>query len=355
MNKENNESKQINYSDDEISLKDLTRVLLNEKKLIAIITIIGLFIAILYSFVGLKAEYQNNVLVSVDIDTKIIATPYGELDNPYNNLEEYMSMAKKPEVLEMTEKDMQGLLDYNEITNAIGTKVEVADQYFSIKATSDNPEQAYQLIKIHSDNFMQYVQYNLSKEAIHKLYNNNASEIHTIEKELEIIKGNIEKGKERLENIPKTIGLENALISQADYSKFVSNGEFDIDAFNGQRMINQAVNPSYIAIENKIVELKMEADKLLSSIEVTEKNLEILGRDKQKMEECEEVPSIEELNEGVWGALKNLVFIAQSPQTESKKITQNPVLKVGIILILGFVLGVFLALVKNYWKKIKKY
>lgn len=349
MNKD--QPNNVNYNDDEISLKELITVLLNEKRLIAIITIIAVALSALYSFVVLKTEYENKALISVDITTETIETPYGELETPIKSLEEYIGMVKSPEILKMTEQDMDKALSYNQIANAITTEVVVTDQSFNIKIKGDDSDQAYQIAKAHTDNFIQYLQYDLANRTIHKLYNKNDSEIYNLEKKLEATSGNIEKFQELLNDTSKTIDLENALLSQADYSKFIVNGKFDSNAFKGQRIISQAVNPSYITIDNKIVELKMERDELLNTIEVAEKNLEVLAQDKQTMEGYEEIPATEELNEGVLGAMENLVFIDQNPQPESKKITPNYKLNIAIALVLGLMLGVFAAFLKDYWKK----
>lgn len=116
-------------------------------------------------------------------------------------------------------------------------------------------------------------------------------------------------------------------------------------------MISQAVNPSYMSVEEGIVELKMERDELLNFVEVAEENVQMLAQDVKKMEGYEEVPAIEELNEGLLGAMENLVFIAQSPQEENVKITPNYALNIAIALVLGLMLGVFVAFFKDYWKK----
>jgi capsular polysaccharide biosynthesis protein len=354
MNKEN--TNELNYNDEEISIKELISVLLKEKKLIAIITIIAVSLTALYSFFILNTEYENKTLINVEIketptNGNSIETPYGTFENPYVKLDDYIRLVKDSKVLEMTAGDMEGTYTEGGISNRIKTEVISEGRAFAINVKGSNDEEVYSITKAHTNNYIQFLQYDLTNKAIDYLYNKNDSDINILEKKLEDNNEDMKKAQELLKNTAKTIDLENALLSQADYSQFVSNGQFNSQDFKGQRIISQEVHPSYVLIANKITELDIERNNLLNSLEVAKKNVEELSKERQAMEEYKEIPSEEELNIGISQAMKNIVTISQGPLAESEEINPRYTLNFAIAIVLGLMLGVFVAFFKDYWKK----
>lgn len=349
MNRENTNEFDNNY--EEISLKEIISVLLNGKKLIAIITIVVVALAGFYSFFIQYTEYENDSLINVSIkDT--VETPYGEFETPYRTLDEYTRIVKNSEVLKMTAKDMNNTYSEKRIASMINTEAITADRSFRINVKSDKLEETYQIAQAHTDNYIQYLQFDLTKKAINYLYNKSNSDINVMEKKLEKNSEDMARAKEVLKNTPKTIDLENALLTQTDYSQFVSpNGEFDSQEFKGQRIVSQEVHPSYEMITNRLTELEMERNDLLNYITVAKINMEELTKDKQSMEDFQEIPSPDDINIGISQAMKNLVVVSQRPQLESREITPGYKLNIAIAIVLGLMMGVFVAFFRDYWKK----
>src|SRR5690554_2123511 len=142
---------QANFHEDEISLKELITILLNEKKLIAIITLIAVLLSAVYSLFVLKTEYQNSTLINfgmIDSSSEsAIETPYGPFENPYKSLDEYIRLVKDPRVLEMTKNELEGKYSSRTISNKISTNIVSDNRSFEIIVKENNDEDAQNLTK----------------------------------------------------------------------------------------------------------------------------------------------------------------------------------------------------------------
>ena len=321
MNKMNNEPRQY---DDEISLKELITILLKEKKIIAIITIVAVTLAAIYSFVFLKIEYQNNVLINIAINEKSIETPIGIFENPYDTLDEYMALVKDGNVLAMTESDLEDKYSSKDIANTIQTDIISKDQSFSIIVKGDNEKDVNLITNVHTDNYLRYLQFDLTYKAIDYLYNKNHNEINILEKNLEDNKNIKDKINALLEDTPKVINLNN------------SKG--------------QEIHPAYAIYLSEIANLDIERINLLNSLDIVQKSNEALSKELKAMEGYKEIPSQEKLNDDIYQAVKNVVTVYKEPLKESMFIKPNYKLNIAISLVLGLMLGVFVAFFKNYWQ-----
>ena len=322
----NEMNKKPNQHDDEISLKELITILLKEKKIIAIITIAAITLATIYSFVFLKTEYQNNALISIAINEKSIETPFGTFENPYDSLDEYMALVKDGNVLTMTERDLGDQHNDKDISRRIQTDIVGKDQSFSIIVKGDNPKDVRLITTTHRDNYLRYLHFDLTYKAIDYLYNKNHNEINILEKNLKDNQDVIEEINKLLLVTPKALDLN--------------------DGRNG----SQEVNPAYPIFLSEIATLNIERINLLNSLDIVQKNNEVLSKELNVMEDFKEIPSQEKLNDDIYQAVKNIVTVYEEPLSESKAIKPNYKLNIAISLVLGLMLGVFVAFFKNYWQ-----
>ena len=139
----------------------------------------------IYSFAFLKIQYQNNALINVAINEKSIETPFGIFENPYDTLDEYMALVKDGNVLAMTESDLEDKYSSKDIANTIQTDIISKDQSFSIIVKGDNEKDVNLITNVHTDNYLRYLQFDLTYKAIDYLYNKNHNEINILEKKIE--------------------------------------------------------------------------------------------------------------------------------------------------------------------------
>lgn len=318
----------LKHYDDEISLKELITILLNEKKIIAIITIAAVILVAIYSFAFLKIQYQNNALINVAINEKSIETPFGIFENPYDTLDEYMALVKDGNVLAMTESDLEDKYSSKDIANTIQTDIISKDQSFSIIVKGDNEKDVNLITNVHTDNYLRYLQFDLTYKAIDYLYNKNHNEINILEKKIEENKNIKDKINALIEDTPKVINLNN------------SKG--------------QEIHPAYAIYLSEIANLDIERINLLNSLEIVQKNNEALSKELKSIEEFKEIPSQEKLNNDIYQSVKNIVTVNEESLMESKVIKPRYKLNIIISLVLGLMMGIFVAFFKNYWKTTNK-
>ncbi|NMA49770.1 MAG: hypothetical protein GX947_08420 [Tissierellia bacterium] len=323
MNEMNKKSRQ---NDDEISLKEIITILLKEKKIIAIITIVAVALVAIYSFIFLKIEYQNNVLINIAINEKSIETPFGTFENPYDTLDEYIALVKDESVLSMTEKDLEDKYNGIDISRRIQTDSVGKDQSFSIIVKGDNGEDVNVITKVHRDNYLQYLYFDLTYKATDYLYNKNHNEINILERDLKDNKDVIEEINKLLLVTPMTIDS------------------------NDGRSGSQEIHPAYSIFLSEIANLDIERISLLNSLDILHKNNEVLSKELKFMDSLKEIPSLEKLNDDILQAIKNIVTVYDEPVNESITIKPNYKFNIAISLVLGLMLGVFAAFFKNYWQ-----
>ena len=270
-----------NQNDNELSLKELLTILLDEKRIIAIITIVAVALSTIYSFVFLKNEYENSALISVAVKEKQIETPYGKFTNPYNSLDDYINLVSDSNVLGMTERDLSDKYNGKNFSKKIQTDIISKDQSFSIIVKGDNEEDVNLITKTHTENYLRYLQFDLAFKAIDYLYNKNHNEINILEKELENNKEIVEEIRKLLVDTPKTIDLN----------------------------VGREIHPAYSMFLGEIASLNIERVNLLNSLDIVYKNNELLSKDLKAMEGYKEIPSQEKLNDYIYLAVKNIVTV----------------------------------------------
>lgn len=337
MNKENRVMQQ-----DEISLKELIQVIWNGKTFIAVITMAALGLSAFYTFVIASPSYESNVLLNVSFRDPVV-TPYGDYPNPFKNMDEYISLANRPETLDRTSAQLDAL-SYNQIRDSISiSKDQGASNLFRLTATASSPEQAYDIASFHAQSYL----HQLNSILIVDFSNTLSAQITKDTKDLESNEIDLNNTLQLLADTEKAITLENALISQEEYAMIAAGGSLDLDKVKGDILITQEPNPLYLKLLERIADLQIQRSTLERSIQQATRFMEELKTERESLEQTANFT-----DNDLFLSVSNLVTIISHPETEVQKIVPRHIFHLAIGLVLGLMLGVFVTLFKAYWEEV---
>lgn len=331
---------------DEISLKELIRVMLNGKILIALITVGALTLSAFYTFFIASPSYESSALFSVNFRDSVV-TPYGDYLIPFQTMDEYTSMVIKPETINRTLVQLD-TISYNRIKSSISVVKVQGTNMFRLTATASSPELAYEIANTHAQSCLRQFNHTLGNMALADFSNSFSTQIKKDTRDLESNKIDIENTLQLLANTEKAISLENALLSQKEYALiYAAEGALDLSKIKGDRIITQELNPSYLALLERITALEIERNTLERNIEQATKFLEEL-----KMERESLLQTMDYTYDDPFQSINTLVTIISHPEAEAQKIGPKNALNLAIGLVLGLMLGGFVTLFKAYWDEV---
>ncbi|NLD23354.1 MAG: hypothetical protein GX670_03885 [Bacteroidales bacterium] len=327
---------------EEISLKELILVLWNKKTLIAVIAAIALAVSAFYTFVLAKATYESSAIFTVNMKESVV-TPYGLYSIPFITTEEFTSLLTRSETLQKTQAKLVFDITINKLRNSI-RPVNIKGNMFKLIVKASSPEKAYDIARIHAQSYLDQVTYTLAGIAVDELYNTFSAQIKKDQKELEANEIDLQNALELLKETDKTITLENAVISQAEYALIhASNGEVSLDKIKGDKIITQELNPSYLVLLERVTNLVVQRDMLQRSIDQASLFQQELLEEKSRL--LNDADSDNHLARSFNG----LITIISGSEV-AQKVSPGYVFNMAIGFVAGIILGIFAAMFKAYWE-----
>lgn len=341
------QNRSIQHYEDEIDLKDLIMALWNRKKMIASFTIIAALLAGLFSMFVLSPVYDARLNIVISMPEKYIAR-YGEYVLPIKTNDQYINLITSNDVLLNTIKDMgyspekitiDNLKDRISIAKSETIKVTGAVQNsFEITVSADNAEESAKLAKTLYDNYIEFMDVMTKDRAISYYYNNFNVKIKSLEVQLSSCKQMLRKNEELLAATPQTINQKEAMQAiQGSISEYV--------------VLENIINENYTKIENDIILNKQNINTIEDTKRVYYDYLKELDKEKLAIAKYFETGRATKLESTVIGVVETSVYLPSPPAVPSHKTSPSNVMNVAIGAVIGLMIGVSTALVKEYWFK----
>lgn len=385
---------------EEISLRELIEILIKRKSLIAIITIVAVITAGIYSFLILKPTYEAKMVMMTSnlgkqVNNNIDMTKVDNLldvmsQYPDMNLETYRQQIKAPEVLKKTIKDLNLEDEYRPSTLADNITLEIVKdtQLITIKMTHTDSEKAATIVNTLGSNFISFVTEKAQERfAKNSEYVNTQMGIEKVKYEESLLelkdilsqpKGAQELGLELDSNFNqitefkatlnelevKKDGLIKAIEESSKSStnkgsmivkpNLGENFNISFDDSNKVMKIDLAETEGRMAsIEKQIEDLQNHIEKLQVEFQDKQHNEKIV---KQKVDISQKtyesfVNKYEELKVSETAKLGELsINIISSAYPTTRPVGPRKALNLAISLVLGLMVGVFVAFFSEYWK-----
>lgn len=387
---------------EEISLRELIEILINRKKMIAIITAAAIIVAAIYSFLIVKPTYEAKmIMMTSNLGNKTNGNVTASADNinelldamsqyPDMSLETYRQQITAPEVLKKTIADLQLENEYRPSTLAEQITLETIKdtQMITIKMKHTDSEKAANIVNTLGNNFIsfvtekaqerssknsEYVQTQMElenkkyEEALLELKDllsqprgaqelqleldssfTQITEFKALLNELEVKRDGLTKA---IEESGKSSNNKGSMIVKPNLGE---NFNISFDDSNKVMKIDLAETEGRMtSIEEQIADLQNHIEVLQVEYQDKQYREKIV---KQKVEITQKtyesfVGKYEELKVAETAKLGELsISVISSAYPTTRPVGPRKALNLAISLVLGLMVGVFVAFFKEYWQ-----
>lgn len=332
-------------SEEEISLKDLVLALWRQKVLIIAITLIAAILTGLFSVFMITPVYHSKLNIVVNMP-EIYTTKYGDYTLPLTSNQQYINLITSNNILINTLKDMgydadgmtiEDLRERITIGN-VTTNANVEQNSFDVKVAADNPEEARKLAEVLYANYVEFLDVMTAEGAVAYYYNDYSVKIRSSLVDLKTYQTLLEKNQALLAETPQTI-------NQKEAAKEIQNGVSDFV------ILENIINPNYTQIEHNIIENKQMINTIENNINMYQTYLEELDMVKAEIAKYYETGEFEELQTNIVSLTKTHMHLPSEPVAPSRKTSPSNAMNTIIGGVLGGMVAVLIALVKEYWFK----
>lgn len=345
-----NENKNnIQYYEDEIDLRELIMALWKRKKMIIVFTLIAAILAASFSMFVLSPVYETKLNIVISMP-EIYHTRYGEYKLPITTNEQYINLITSNDVLINTIRDMN--YDSEEINvPELNKRITVAkseakansiQNIFTVTVSANNPEESLKLAQKLYDSYIEFMDVMVKERAVNHYVNYFNIELMTLNNNLDIERENLSKNEILLSQTPKTIDANSNIEIQSPLN---GNRDYIIPV--------ETANPNYIKIETDIIQGKQRINSIESNIKKYVEYLEELSVEKLAVKKYYETGRTEKLISSVVGIVENNIYMPSPPIAPTNKTSPSNSLNTAIGAVLGGMIGVIVALFKEYWFKEK--
>lgn len=333
-----------NYYSDEINLQDIFLAIWRKKILIIVITLIAAIATGLFSVFALTPVYNAKLNIIINMP-ETYQTKYGDYTLPISTNEQYINLITSNDILRNTIEDMgyDSNTTIESLRDRISIKIEnqnTTQNSFEILVAADNPEEARQLAQALYNNYVEFIDVLVVEGAVDYFIDYYTVQLKSMEVELETNRVLLEKNTELLENTPMIINQKEAM------NEVISSGKIS-DII----IMENIINPNYTALELDIIEIKQTINTIESTIDLYNSYLDELQKEKDNISDYYKTGEFNDLKNKIISITKSNIYLPSEPVAPSRKTSPNNLMNVVIGALLGGMISVFVALIKEFWFK----
>lgn len=329
---------------DEISLQELFMALWRQKILIIAITLVAGLVTGLISVFLITPVYHARLNIIINMP-ETHHTKYGDYTLPISSNEQYINLITSNDVLQNTIFDM----DYNpeELSiEALRKRISIVQpdnkntvqNSFTINIASDNPEDARRLANTLYKNYIEFLDVMVAEGTASYFRNYYSVQLSSLEDQLESDKELLAKNIELLDNTSMTIDQReamNEILSSDNTTDFIVMGNI--------------INPNYTELELDIIEIKQAINTSENTMNQYNLYLNELDATLSAIEGYYETGDFTRIDKSFVSITNSNIYLPSEPVAPSSKTSPSNTRNVIIGALLGGIVSVLIALVKEFW------
>lgn len=342
-----NENRQNNmqYNEGEIDLREFFAALWKRKIMIISFALIAAILAGIFSMFILSPVYDSKLSIVINMP-ETYNTRYGEYTLPITTNDQYINLITSNDVLIKTIKDMgyySGEVTLEKLKGRISigkteTKlVDVEQNSFEVTVSADDSQEALKLAHTLYNNYIEFVDVMTKERAINYYINYFNVDLRSKDILLKSTQEILKKNEKLLAQTPETINQKAAMSQVTDTKDFV--------------VLENIINPNYTKVENDIILNKQTINTIEDTIRVDNESLAQLNAEKKAVAKYYETGKEAKLDTGLIGVIETSIYLPSPPVAPSQKTSPSNAKNAAIGLVLGGMLGIMVALIKEYWYK----
>ena len=335
------------YYEDEINLKELVMALWKQKLIIISITLIAAILTGIISVFFITPVYHSKLNIVINMP-ETYHTKFGDYTLPITTNNQYINLITSNDILIRTIDDMgydtsevtiEGLRKRITIEHTTDTKG-AEQNSFDVKVAANNPVEAQQLAQVLFDNYTEFVDVLTVEGALNHYRSQFTTSLKSLQVSLDSTQKILAKNEELLANTPPTINQKEAM---NEIHSQVSTSEYIV--------LENIINPNYTKIERDIVENKQSINSIENSMRVRHEHLAELDIIQEQLDAYFDSGDFAGFQSNIVSVTRTHIYLPSQPIVPSRKTSPSNAMNVIIGTVLGGMLGVFIALIKEYWFK----
>jgi capsular polysaccharide biosynthesis protein len=337
----------VQMDEEEISLKELFLALWKQKVVIISITLIMALLTGIISVFFIPPAYHSKLNIIIHMP-ETFHTKYGDYTLPITSNDQYINLITSNDILIQT-VDAMGY-DTNEVTieklreritiGAIAKTNGMEQNSFDVTVEAGNPLEAQQLAQALFDNYMEFIDVTTVEGALNHFTTQFTTSLKSLQVSLDTTQKLLAKNEELLAETPQTINQKeamNEIESQVDAGEFI--------------VLENVINPNYTKVENDIIGNKQAINSIENSIRVQNEYLVELDSMRDRLSAYYETGDFKGLQSNMVSVTKSNIYLPSAAVVPSRKTSPSNAKNVILGTLLGGMVGVLAAFIKEYWFK----
>ena len=330
--------------ENEISLKELILILMNQRKLIVLFTLGATLIAIIVSLMMPNVfEAQSQLVYSIPESR---SSRFGTYFFPSQNVADYITLLDSLELRSEVAEKMD--LDVGIINNSYIYDKDLS--YVTVKTQANTPELAKEINDVLVETYINRINLQHKLIAIDRFIYNHQMNIQNMNFGKLTTQSMIDEKSEFLEILKPVYTLQKAVFSDPKSAAlFAEKFDLDLGSLSNDVVLEEFVNDKYLALDGEIVDLKLSLINMNESLINSQILLNELSEEKSiLLQKIDSMTYEEELNDELTVFKSGVTQISEAV-TPIARISPRRTTYVAIGFVIGLMLGVVVAFFKHYW------
>ena len=327
--------------ENEISLKELILILLNEKKLIAIITATFTILAIIVTLMLPKVyEAQSQIVFSIPESS---SSRFGTFAFPSQNIADYLPLLTSDEV----KNEVASILEIE--SSGINPQVEFNkdNKYIFVKTSASTPELAKQINDTLIETYINRIRVQYKLESINKFIIYYQNRINSITFQVDRTQSMLSEKQIFLMDLDPKYTLQKALFADPKTAAlYADKFNLDFSTLSNDVILEEYVSEKYLQIEAEVIDLRTTLINLSEELKFSEKLLSELNEENDQLESNFNTRNYNMILHDELDLLDGYIYqVSQAVLPENRISPKN-----SVNVMLGFIFGLMISIIYVFLK-----
>lgn len=337
------------YVEEEISLKELIMHLIEHKRIIVLITAIAIILGGLYAFLIADKVYEASIDGTIII-SESASTKYGVFVFPSIFKDDYLNVITTEEVLKKVIKNLDLELTTQSLRNKLTVVSQKDSSTFVVSIKDSSSERATDILNEISIVFKHALNMKYKKLAVESFERDYFVQIKSIDEMLEKQAATLKGYKAQLEMIQPTITLKKLVTTDPSLAAQIARDRgLSIESLSDEMMLEEISNPNYEQLEDMVIKTESAIIDLQTSLDQKSKLYEELLSERADINTYYANGGNEPSDNGALEFMTSRITISPYVTASEDPIAPRKSLILAISMVLGLMIGVFVAFFKAYW------
>lgn len=339
------------HYEDEISLKELIMALVKNWKLIMAFIVVAAILALGYVMIIADEVYEASLEGTINVP-EAASTRYGSYSFPTTNKMDYLNVVYSNAVIQETLDDLDlAEVSVNWFSDSISIETEEESTRFRIKITGPSPEESKHRLLTLVENFEDEIKTTYKETALITFIRDYEVNTKNLNEDLLQTEKQLEEMQIEFSDIEPVITLRKLVTSDPVYAaELAKDRGVTLESLSDEMMLEEEINPHYSSLQGTLIELRKQIQSIERNIEKNVRYTEELKNELMNIQTYILTGDATKVDPDMVNVMESSLHFSVSPNVPENPIAPRKTLILAIALVLGAMLGVFVAFFKEYWQ-----